>query len=133
LAHLRGMSDARPSGPSPVVTTAVRPVGDELYAHADGLMTVGHGTAFETTYFLGSHAVSQLRFLAGEFDDQGFERQNLNGREYRVGRCGEYSIATYRRGPTQIVLVSSAPPEALLVLARNLPPDTPFQVGPTGY
>jgi len=133
LAHLHGVAGVLPPELNPAVNASLRPIDDQLYACPEGAATVGHTAAFHTVYFIGPHAVSQLRFAAGDFDDGGFDRQVVGTREYRVGRCGDYSIASYRRGEVQIVLVSSVPPEALLVLAQNIPPDTPFNTSGTGY
>jgi len=133
MAHLHGVAAALPDEPDPVMDASLRPVDDQLYARPEGVASVGHLAAFQTVYFAGSHAVSQLRFAAGDFDDSALARQTAGGRDYRVGRMGDFSIASYRRGPVQIVLVSDVPPEALLVLAQNLPPDTPFSTGGTGY
>jgi hypothetical protein len=133
MAHLRGVAATLPAPPNPTMNAALRPIDDKLYARPEGPANVGHLAVYQTVYFVGPHAVSQLRFSAGDFDDSRFEKQTAGGREYRVGRLGEYSIASYRRGPVQIVLVSDVPPEALLVLAQKLPPDTPFDFGGTGY
>jgi anti-sigma factor RsiW len=133
MAHLHAVAAALPAEPNPMLNASLRPIDDKLYAQPEGLVNIGHIAAFQTAYFVGSLAISQLRFSAGDFDDSHFQKQTAGGREYRVGRLGEYSIASYRRGPVQIVLVSSVSPEALLVLAQKLPPDTPFDFGGTGY
>ena len=133
MAHLHGVAAALPSEPEQAMTVSLRPIDDQVYARPEGLATVGHLMAFQTVYFMGPRAISQLRFNAGDFDDAGLEPQTVGGRSYRVGCQGDYSIASYRRGPVQIVLVSDAPPEALLLLAQNIPPDTPFNLGGTGY
>jgi len=133
MAHLRGVAAALPAEPEQAMAVSLRPVDDQVYARPEGLARVGHLAAFQTVYFMGPRAISQLRFSPGEFDDRGLGRQALGGREYRVGRHGDFSIASYRRGPVQIVLVSDVPPEALLLLAQNIPPDTPFNAGGTGY
>jgi hypothetical protein len=133
MAHLHGVAAALPAEPDPMMNASLRPIDDRLYATPQGLASVGHLAAFQTVYFAGSHAVSQLRFTAGDFDDNSLARQTAGGRDYRVGRMGDFSIASYRRGSVQIVLVSDVSPEALLVLAQNLPPDTPFSTGGTGY
>ena len=133
MAHLHGVAAAMPAEPDPMLNASLQPIDDRLYARREGLASVGHLAAFQTVYFAGSHTVSQLRFSAGDFDDSSLAKQTAGGREYRVGRLGDFSIASYRRGPVQIVLVSDVSPEALLVLAQNLPPDTPFSPGGTGY
>jgi hypothetical protein len=133
MAHLYGVAAALPAEPEQAVSVSLRPVDDRVYARNQGLARVGHLAAFQTVYFMGPRAISQLRFEEGEFDDSRLEPRRLADREYRVGRQGDFSLATYRRGPVQIVLVSDVPPEALLLLAQNIPPDTPFNVGPTGY
>jgi mycothiol system anti-sigma-R factor len=133
VTHLHGVAAALPAEPSQAMNVSLRPIDDQVYARFEGLVSVGHLAAFQTVYFMGSHPISQLRFPAGDFDDSRFEARPVGGRDYRVGRVGDYAIASYRRGPAQIVLVSDVAPEALLVLAQNIPPDTPFSVGGTGY
>lgn len=133
MAHLHGVTEVLPVQPDALVKASLKPVDDRVYARPQGVTSIGHLVAFHTMFYVGPHVISQLRFAGGGFADQSLQKQIVGGREYRVGRVGNYSMASYKRGSVQIVLVSDISPEALLLLAQNLPPDTPFIPSGTGY
>ncbi|MGQ9730905.1 MAG: anti-sigma factor family protein [Candidatus Zipacnadales bacterium] len=133
MVHLQGLASVLPKPPGPAMNVALRPVDDQVYAHLRGPASFGTLSGYQTIYFMGAYAVSQLRLAAGKFDDTGFARVFVGGREYRVGEYKDHSLATYRRGPYQIVLVSETSPKVLIALAQNIPPDTPFSPSDIGY
>jgi hypothetical protein len=137
-AHLNGAASvvlpAPGGGAATIADRPIPPVGEgEVYAVRHGVDMVANHPAVHTVFRVGRQAVSQLRFAPGEFDDRRLARAVMNGRTYRVGQVGAFSFASYQYDHAQIVLVAAGPPEALLLLAQNTPPDTPFDRPTVGY
>ncbi len=136
-AHLRGSASLLLGDRNAVRAVSHRPIppmsDGEVYAIPHGVSTCGQEPALHTLYLVGSHPISQLRFSRGGFDDHRFALATINGRACRIGEVDGFSIASYDYGRAQIVLVSAGSPEALLLLAQNIPPDTPFAPRETGY
>jgi len=136
-AHLQGTASLLLGDPGAAQTVAHRPIprmGEgEVYPIRSGLTRLAGEPALHTIYLVGPHAISQLRLPAGTFRDDALDRAMINGHACRIAEVNGFSIASYQYGPAQIVLVTAGPPEALLLLARNIPPDTPFTPISTGY
>jgi len=136
-AHLQGTASLLLGDRGAGQTVARRPIprmGEgEVYPIRNGLTRLAGEPALHTIYLVGPHAISQLRLPAGAFRDDGLDRAMINGHPCRIGEVNGFSIASYQYGAAQIVLVTAGPPEVLLLLARNIPPDTPFAPLGTGY
>ncbi len=136
-AHLQGTASLLLGDQGAVKTVAQRPVprlGEgEVYAIRHGVTRLGGEPALHTIYLVGPHAISQLRLPPGSFHDGNLDQAVINGHLCRIGEVNGFSIASYQYDAAQIVLVTAGPPEVLLLLARNIPPDTPFAPIATGY
>jgi predicted anti-sigma-YlaC factor YlaD len=136
-AHLRTVSSICLHDPGAVrgisTRAALRGRGERPVALEEGAATVGARAALHTVYLVGDHAISQFRFGPGQFNTRNLSEQALGNQVYRVGRVGDYSIASCEEGAAQIVLVSSTSPEALLLLAQNILPERSFDPPDVGY
>ncbi len=136
-AHLRAVSSICLQDPGTVRRVSTRSAlagrGEQPVALEEGAATIGARAALQTVYLVGDHAISQFRFGPGQFSTRNLAEQPLGNQVYRVGRVGDYSIASCEDGAAQIVLVSSTSPEALLLLAQNIPPDRSFDPPDVGY
>jgi hypothetical protein len=136
-AHLRAVSSVflQDSGAVRSVSTAgILPSREgRAVAIREGAATVGVRAALHTVYLVGQHPVSQLKFGPGDFNTRGLSEYVVGSRTYRAGSMGDYSIATYEQQGVQLVLVSATSPEALLILAQNIPPNTVFDPPDVGY
>lgn len=136
-AHLRAVSSIclqDPTAVTRVSTRSIPSVSDPRpVALREGAATIGVRAALHTVYLVGDDAISQFRFAPRHFRTSNLSSYTLANRVYRVGRVGDYSIASYQEPGAQIVLVSSTSPEALLLLAQNIRSDTPFDPPDVGY
>lgn len=136
-AHLRGVSSVCLQDPGAVTNVSTRPVPSvpdgQPVPLREGAATIGARAALHTVYFAGDEAISRFRFAPGQFGTRDLSNYAVGNHTYRVGRVGDYSIVSYEQRGAQIVLVSSTSPEALLLLAQNIPSDTPFDPPDVGY
>ena len=136
-AHLRAVSSISLDQPGPFTSISTRPTGQLAEGRAvalrEGAATIGPRAALHTVYLVGDHAISQYKFASGDFKTGGLAEHPIGNHVYRVGRVGDYSIASYEHRGAQMVLVSATSPKALLILAQNIPLDTPFDPPDVGY
>jgi hypothetical protein len=136
-AHLRAVSSAFLQDPAAITSVSTRPVPAlherQPVALREGAATVGSRAALHSVYLVGHEPISRLRFRPGDFSTANLDRCAVGGCTYRTGGVGDYSIVSYEDRGAQIVLVSATSPEALLILAQNIPPEMSFDPPDVGY